>query len=86
MVVLVVLPVPAALQVYRILLRYTSLVQPLSCDEAFMDLTGAAAEPAAVVEQIRAEIQDTTGCTASAGEAVPGGWLYCTVLYCMVLY
>lgn len=27
-------------RVYRILLRYTSAVLPISCDEAYMDVTG----------------------------------------------
>jgi nucleotidyltransferase/DNA polymerase involved in DNA repair len=27
-------------RVYRILMRYTACVQPLSCDEAFLDVTG----------------------------------------------
>jgi hypothetical protein len=31
----------AALQVYRIMLQYTTGVQPISCDEAFLDVTGA---------------------------------------------
>ena len=30
-------------QVYRILLKYTSCVQPISCDEAFLDVTGGRA-------------------------------------------
>ena len=30
-----------AVQVYRLMLQRTSCVQPLSCDEAFMDITGA---------------------------------------------
>eukprot|EP00879_Flechtneria_rotunda_P028766 GHRR01030986.1.p1 GENE.GHRR01030986.1~~GHRR01030986.1.p1 ORF type:complete len:219 (+),score=84.02 GHRR01030986.1:502-1158(+) len=55
-------------QVYRILLRHTPVIQPLSCDEAYMDLTGVTSDPQAVVAQIRADIQQTTGCTASAGE------------------
>ena len=28
------------MQVYHILLEHTKLVQPLSCDEAFLDVTG----------------------------------------------
>lgn len=53
-------------QVYRILLKYTSAVQPISCDEAFLDITGLG-DPESMAAAIRAEIVATTGCTASAG-------------------
>ena len=34
------LTLPPPPQVYRILLRRTACVQPLSCDEAYLDITG----------------------------------------------
>jgi DNA repair protein REV1 len=48
------------------MLRYTAAVQPLSCDEAYLDLTGLG-EPDALVAALRADIVAATGCTASAG-------------------
>jgi len=48
------------------MLRYTAAVQPLSCDEAYLDLTGLG-DPDALVAALRADIAATTGCTASAG-------------------
>ncbi|PSC71461.1 DNA repair REV1 [Micractinium conductrix] len=53
---------------YRILLRHTSCLQPLSCDEAFMDVTGLG-DPQQIAAAMRAEIFAATGCTASAGIA-----------------
>lgn len=53
-------------QVYRILLKYSSCVQPVSCDEAFMDITGLG-DPEEIATLLRREIESTTGCTASAG-------------------
>jgi hypothetical protein len=60
-------------QVYRILLQHSPVVQPLSVDEAFLDLSSLgfdlrSAELQALVTQMRQEIHTTTGCTASAGE------------------
>lgn len=73
-----------SLTLYRILFRYSALVQvrlystmrvpitcltshqPLSCDEALLDLTGAE-DPEAVISEIRREIFDATQCPASAG-------------------
>ncbi|KXZ53208.1 hypothetical protein GPECTOR_7g1101 [Gonium pectorale] len=54
-------------QVYRILMSYTSIVQPISCDEAFLDVTGLDSDPEALAARLRSEIARTTGCTASAG-------------------
>jgi|APGre2960657373_1045057.scaffolds.fasta_scaffold70668_2 DNA repair protein REV1 len=48
------------------MLRFTAAVQPLSCDEAYLDLTGLG-DPDALVAALRADIAATTGCTASAG-------------------
>ncbi|KAK9810528.1 hypothetical protein WJX72_012236 [[Myrmecia] bisecta] len=52
--------------VYKILLKYTACVQPISCDEAFLDVTGLG-DPEQVAASMRADIQASTGCTASAG-------------------
>ena len=54
------------LQVYRILLKATACVQPVSCDEAYLDVTGLG-DPEQVASSIRQQIFDATGCTASAG-------------------
>src|SRR5215468_11526499 len=70
--------VPPRFEVYRavsqqiraIFARYTSLIQPLSLDEAYLDVTvplldrGSAT---AIAEEIRAAIRRETGLTASAG-------------------
>ena len=52
--------------VFQIFLRYTSAVQAISCDEAFLDVTGLG-EPMELVSRMRREIQDETACRASAG-------------------
>jgi len=55
-----------------ILKTFSPLVEPLSLDEAFLDLTGterALGEPATVGTQIRAAIRSETGLTASVGVA-----------------
>ncbi|EFJ42568.1 hypothetical protein VOLCADRAFT_97374 [Volvox carteri f. nagariensis] len=57
-------------QVYRILMSYTSIVQPMSCDEAFLDVTGLVSEPSGPEElaaRLRYDIATATQCTASAG-------------------
>lgn len=53
-------------KVYRILLKYTQAVQPVSCDEAFLDITGLG-DPEAIAASIRNDIFKATQCTASAG-------------------
>mmetsp|Transcript_4773 Transcript_4773/g.17145 ORF Transcript_4773/g.17145 Transcript_4773/m.17145 type:complete len:1134 (+) Transcript_4773:58-3459(+) len=53
---------------YKILWRHTSSVQPVSCDESFLEFRGLqGSEPARVAAKIRAQIEAETGCTASAG-------------------
>ncbi len=47
-------------------MQQTSSVQPLSCDEAFMDVTGLG-DPDEIASKLRAQIKAETGCTASAG-------------------
>lgn len=59
-------------QIHQIFQRYTALIEPLSLDEAYLDVTdnlqniSSAAE---VAMRIRAEIFQATGLTASAGVA-----------------
>jgi len=57
-------------QIREIFLSYTDLVEPLSLDEAFLDVTEPKRGPASatlIAEAIRREILATTGLTASAG-------------------
>ena len=57
-------------QIREIFLKWTPLVQPLSLDEAYMDVTeNSQDEPSAtrIAEAIRSDIQAVTGLTASAG-------------------
>jgi len=59
-------------QVFRIFHRFTPLVEALSIDEAFLDVTGSTrlfGEPAAMARQIKATVLHETGLTASAGVA-----------------
>lgn len=56
----------SASQVYKILLQVTPLVQPVSVDEAFLDVTGLG-DPEELASAIRDKIFKATGCTASAG-------------------
>jgi len=60
-------------QIRDIFLEYTDLVEPLSLDEAFLDVTHNKKElPSAtlIAKEIRKKIVDTTGLTASAGISV----------------
>jgi DNA polymerase-4 len=57
-------------QIREIFLDYTPLVQPLSLDEAYLDVTeNSKGEPSAtrIAEEIRARIREVTQLTASAG-------------------
>ncbi|GAA4479739.1 DNA polymerase IV [Gluconacetobacter asukensis] len=57
-------------QIHAIFARYTKLIQPLSLDEAYLDVTvPLVAHPSAtaIAEEIRAAIRAETGLTASAG-------------------
>ncbi|MCJ8162489.1 DNA polymerase IV [Acinetobacter zhairhuonensis] len=59
-------------QIHQIFQRYTPLIEPLSLDEAYLDVTENLFHlPSAteVAQRIRAEIFQTTGLTASAGVA-----------------
>ena len=57
-------------QIRAIFARYTGLIEPLSLDEAYLDVTGDMAglgSATATAERIRAEVRAETGLTASAG-------------------
>lgn len=51
---------------YRILLTYTRTVQAISCDEAYLDVTGLG-DPMDIATRLRSDIQKATSCCASAG-------------------
>jgi DNA polymerase IV len=60
----------ASNQIRAILLDYTDLVEPLSLDEAYLDVSEdrrGLGSARATAEEIRARIRKTTGLTASAG-------------------
>ena len=59
-------------QIHTIFQRYTTLIEPLSFDEAYLDVTENLQQLASateVAERIRADIFQSTGLTASAGVA-----------------
>ena len=59
-------------QVMEVFRRYTDLVEPLSIDEAFLDITGSTAllgAPDEIARSIKKEVRLSTGLTASIGLA-----------------
>ncbi|OMO73962.1 DNA-repair protein, UmuC-like protein, partial [Corchorus capsularis] len=57
-------------QFYNILHNHCNKVQAVSCDEAFLDVTDLEGkDPQVLASEIRKEIFEATGCTASAGIA-----------------
>jgi DNA polymerase-4 len=59
-------------EIMEVFRRYTDLVEPLSIDEAFLDITGSVAlfgQPEAIARSIKDEIRRATGLTASIGLA-----------------
>src|SRR6266403_5749056 len=59
-----------SLQIRGIFARYTSVIQPLSLDEAYLDVTAPLVDrgsASAIAEVIRARSRAETGLTASAG-------------------
>src|SRR5262249_61495077 len=61
-----------SVQVMSILADFSPLVEPVSVDEAFVDLTGTESlfgSPLDAVRRIKQRIRDDTGLTASAGLA-----------------
>ena len=62
----------ASAKVFAIFDRYTPLVQGLSCDEAFLDVSGAAllfGDAVSIARRIRADIASELRLTASVGVA-----------------
>ena len=57
-------------QIHAVFARYTTLIQPLSLDEAYLDVTAPLLDrgsATAIAAEIRATIRAETGLTASAG-------------------
>lgn len=62
----------ASRQVFDILEKFTPLVEPVSIDEAFLDVTGSIrllGQPEEIAQGLRRRIREETGLTASAGVA-----------------
>ena len=62
----------ASTEVFEVFREFTSLIEGLSLDEAFLDVTGSRAlfgAPAAIAASIKARIRERTGLTASVGVA-----------------
>ncbi len=57
----------ASARIMTILREYTPLVEPLSLDEAFLDVSARTEPPRALADEIRVRIRGTTGLTASIG-------------------
>lgn len=54
-------------QIRAIFSRFTDLIEPLSLDEAYLDVSQLQSGAAAVAREIRAQIREETGLAASAG-------------------
>ncbi|MDA9951052.1 DNA polymerase IV [Oligoflexaceae bacterium] len=57
-------------QIRAIFKRYTEIIEPLSLDEAFLDVTGHELFAVQIAQRIRKEISEEIGITASAGVSV----------------
>jgi len=59
-------------RIFDIFRRFTSLVEPLSIDEAFLDVTGSSrlfGDPVSIAKKIKQMVREETGLTVSAGVA-----------------
>ena len=57
---------------YTLLVSYSAVIEPVSCDEAYIELTDyveSVHQAERVIQELRDEIQCSTGCTVSAGMA-----------------
>ena len=57
----------ASSRIRAIFARFTELIEPLSLDEAYLDVSQLQSDGAAIAREIRAQIFEETGLTASAG-------------------
>ncbi|MEM9015579.1 MAG: DNA polymerase IV [Verrucomicrobiota bacterium] len=58
-----------SIRIREIFSRFTDLIEPLSLDEAYLDVSHLDSEPASIAWEIRERIREETGLTASAGIA-----------------
>jgi len=56
-------------RIREIFAEFTEVIEPLSLDEAYLDVSHLAFDPAAVAFEIRERVHEKTGLTASAGIA-----------------
>ncbi len=56
-----------SLKIRAIFGRFTELIEPLSLDEAYLDVSHWKSDPASIAREIRAQIYEETKLTASAG-------------------
>ena len=64
-----------SLQIRALFAEYTNLIEPLSLDEAYLDMTEnlkGIAYATTIAQEIRAKIRADTGLTASAGVSYQG--------------
>ena len=57
---------------YTLLMSYSAVIEPVSCDEAYIELTDyveSVDQAERIIQELRDEIQCSTGCTVSAGMA-----------------
>ena len=57
---------------YKVLMSYSACIEPVSCDEAYVELTDyveSVEDARKIVQEMRNEVEVGTGCTVSAGVA-----------------
>ncbi|RVU54317.1 DNA polymerase IV [Anaerosphaera multitolerans] len=54
-------------EVFNIIQKYSDIVEKVSIDEAYIDITGKKAEPVDIIYSLKKDIKDSTGLTISAG-------------------
>lgn len=54
-------------EIFKILYSFTDLIEPLSIDEAYMDISDIKKEPLKIAMEIKKKVMETTGLTMSIG-------------------